>query len=169
MHCFFFSQTLIQIVKVTRKAPLKRHPALQVFSREHHEILMFCLKLRIGLRRELSAQRLLDYLDFFTTYYFHPHHASEQSAIVPLLAATDPHLIQWQKMYEPLRHSLEFPQADHAWLSELERSLEALIRFEERVLFESIQQGVPQELLLSINVPQAPDAKCLLWNDRFWE
>lgn len=165
----FFSQTLKQTVEVTRKAPLKRHPALQVFSREHHEILMFCLKLRIGLRRELSAQRLLDYLDYFTTHYFHPHHTSEQLAIVPLLAATDPLLIQWRKMYEALQHSLELPQADHEWLAQLERSMEALIRFEERVLFESIQQQVPQEVLLSINGPEARDAQCLHWNDRFWE
>lgn len=49
----------------TKKQPIKRHPVLQPFSRQHHFGLLFSWKLRKGLSKNIEMDRLLAFSKWF--------------------------------------------------------------------------------------------------------
>ena len=45
--------------------PIKRNPNLMPVSREHHATLLFCWKLRQGVKKDVSAERMKNYIYWF--------------------------------------------------------------------------------------------------------
>lgn len=131
--------------------PLKRHPSLQPFSREHMSGLVLARNLR---RRPLSdAERRAILADFARLWEqeLAPHFADEERILLPV---TPDESLKQRLLSEHARlrelaaaiPSASAPRDAEHVMQRLGDQLEEHIRWEERVLFEAIQAHAPDAL-----------------------
>lgn len=148
--------------------PIKRHPLLQPLSREHHEALMLCFKIREGIKRGIAPGRIENYVSWFWQKHLRLHFLDEETLLFPLLGQGHEQVKKAVEDHQKLKKLIESPFMNTEKPMEIERELEAHIRFEERVLFNTIQETVLPDQLKEIEniVPRAPS--CEIWDDPFW-
>lgn len=119
--------------------PIKRHETLKPLSRDHHHGLLLCWKLRQGIQRKVDPQRMMEYCVTFHKQQLLPHFALEEEAIFPILG--NEHELVKRALTEHRRLTRLFTGTDDPLnrISQIEKELEAHIRFEERVLFSEIE------------------------------
>lgn len=150
--------------------PLKRHEALKPLSRDHHQGLLLCWKIREGLKNEVDTSRIVKYAKFFYLSHLVPHFKFEESQVFPLL---EPGNVLVRKAIEEHRYleSLFLKNdADNKTLETLEKALEDHIRFEERILFMEIQKHATVKELDNLEKleKEAPSSSPDDWEDSFW-
>ncbi len=154
--------------------PIKRHEALVKFSREHHYGLLLCWKIRRGIKRNIEPERIAAYSLFFFDEDLKKHFEEEEATLFVKLTKNDPLRLQAinehrgiYTLIENLRNNVE----TYDLLSALADKLEGHIRFEERTLFNHIQEKLSDgELSELLNNHQ--HAACDIdrgWNDHFWK
>lgn len=150
--------------------PIKRHEMLKPLSRDHHHALLLCWKIREGLKKNISFDRIKKYNDFFFTSQLRPHFQFEEEEIFPLLGDSHPMTIQALREHDRL-NSLFKAEADKDSLTSIEKELNRHIRFEERELFRELQNSIPEEKLQQIKDKEeeviTPDPDD--WEDKFWQ
>ena len=112
--------------------PIKLHPALKQFSRDHHFGLLLCWKIREGFRRNVEPERMKKYTDWFFESYQKPHFESEEKYMFTLLPDDDKlkkRAIAEHRRLERLFHDSEDVKRA---LSLIEEELDQHIRFETR-------------------------------------
>jgi hypothetical protein len=149
--------------------PIKRTPALQPLSRDHHEGLLLCWKIREGLRRNIGPARISGYAKWFYTNYLVPHFREEELFFFPLLGND----------HAEVKKALDEHRELHALCATLDDTpdkllnladvLERHIRFEERVLFNSLQDATTDEILSRSGYTENYEKSCPAWNDEFWK
>ncbi|MBA5628374.1 hemerythrin domain-containing protein [Moheibacter lacus] len=151
-----------------KKKPIKRHPALQQFSREHHFGLLLCWKIREGFRREIEAERMKKYTDWFFQTHLKPHFEAEEKYMFTLLSDEDKLKKRAIKEHRRLERLFEENEDVKRSLSLIEEELEQHIRFEERSLFGEIQKVATEEELEAI---EKMHQELLVddWEDEFWK
>lgn len=120
--------------------PIKRHQDLQPLSREHHHSLLLCWKIRTGFKKQVEPKRIKRYADWFFDNHIQPHFEAEEQYIFPILGK-DHDLVkkamsQHRRLFRLFNISNEIEKA----LGLIEEELEQHIRFEERILFNKIQE-----------------------------
>ena len=148
--------------------PLKRHPALQPLSREHHEILLAVWKLRQGLAAGVAPERMTMYVHHFAAHYLQPHVAKEK-AVVDLLPSVELAVQQYHIAVKEIEKNIAavHRQPDTIKIEELANLIYNTVRFEERELFALIQSRLSKEQLQNIGATTA-QLQCPLWPDEFW-
>ncbi|MCK0162142.1 hemerythrin domain-containing protein [Allomuricauda sp. F6463D] len=148
--------------------PIKRHNALQGVSREHHQGLLLCWKIRTGLSKNIQPERIKTYVDWFYKTYFIPHFKLEETYIFPILGPNHPWIKKALTDHRRLTRLFTDPKGDMKVLGQIEEELEQHIRFEERKLFNHVQQ-VANEVQMDIIEKQHNNEK---FNDNtddpFW-
>lgn len=129
------------------RKPIKRHPAIAPISREHHHGLLVGWKLRMGKHNNVSALRIRKYLNWFYTHHLIPHFVDEEFHLFPILG----------KNHVEVKRALDEHAAIHKFFSKEKSSMKDIedfeklitdhIRFEERVLFQSIQEVADESAL----------------------
>ncbi|AXT47540.1 MULTISPECIES: hemerythrin domain-containing protein [Chromobacterium] len=127
---------------------MKRHPALQELSREHHHALKMARQARLAAESgdpERQAQ-LAAALRAWSADALERHFAEEETALLPRLAQTEHAALAARALDEHRRlreliAELATPQA--AALARFAQLMEAHVRFEERELFERFQACLP--------------------------
>lgn len=149
--------------------PIKRHKALQPLSREHHHSLLLCWKIRTGFQKGADAKRMKRYTDWFLVNYIQPHFEAEEKYIFPILGMD--HELVKKAMSQHRRLYRLFSSGDDVEksLSLIEEELEQHIRFEERVLFNEIQQVASVEDLELFSMHYSEDVFCENPADEFWK
>lgn len=149
--------------------PIVRHEALKPLSRDHHQSLLLCWKIREGLKKRVSLERIKNYTDFFFTSQLRPHFKFEENEIFPLLGTDHPmgeRAINEHRRLETLFKEEASLEAFTAIETELNRH----IRFEEGELFKELQKTVSEEILQNISNKEeeilTPDPDD--WDDKFW-
>lgn len=134
----------------------KRDPALVELSRDHHQALVQALRLkRAG--SENRATVVGDFLEFWNGHG-RRHFVIEEELLLPAMArycdATDEAIVRVLTDHVEIRRragDLERgEEVEPAGLNELGELLDAHVRFEERVLFERIQELLPSDELTSL-------------------
>ena len=154
--------------------PIKRNPAIVQFSREHHYGLLLVWKIRQGLRLAVEPGRIGKYVTFAFAYELEPHFQAEENLLFSRLEAGNELRIQAEEEHRLLRDQiaqlLEQP-ANEVALRAFAQALENHIRFEERTLFNHLQERLSAEVLSAIEAAHPPLDReaCELWGDRFWE
>jgi iron-sulfur cluster repair protein YtfE (RIC family) len=147
--------------------PLKRVKALEELSRDHHHGLLLSWKIRKGLKQKIALERIKKYTDWFWKNNLEAHFEFEEKFIFPILE-TDHKLIK-KALREHSRLKRLFTASDKLEqnLSLIEEELVAHIRFEERTLFQEIQQLASETQLKMI---EAEHSKKIVeeWEDQFW-
>jgi hypothetical protein len=147
--------------------PIKRHVGLQDLSRDHHDGLLLCWKIREGFRKKIELKRIWEYVLHVYQKALQPHFQIEENHIFPLLPADHPLLIQAQLDHDELRRLFNTKNDPQTALPKIEKKLSAHIRFEEREMFQELQKLVPEKQLIEISRRHNGKHKDN-WNDSFW-
>lgn len=132
--------------------PIKRDKSIQSLSREHHHGLLLCWKLRQGMKKNIAPKRMKVYTDWFYNQYVLPHFKTEEQYLFPVLGADNELVKKAISQHRRLtRLFLDEKQIEKS-LSFIEEELDAHIRFEERILFNEIQQTATRPQLRKIKV-----------------
>lgn len=155
------------------KRPIRRNPLLMPLSREHHYSLLFCWKLRRGVKLNVDEERMAGYVAYFYERFLLPHFEEEENALFVLVKdAQTGRAIQEHRQIKALVQSVLSPSGtiDHTAFEQLADAVDAHVRFEERVLFPHIESCLSGEQLqdtgaqLSRTPPLKDD-----YEDEFWE
>lgn len=154
--------------------PIKRHPSIIEYSKDHHYGLLLVWKIRQGLKKNIEPHRIIGYIDIFTEKVLLPHFEEEEEFMLPLLPISDAFRKQVENEHLQLRQLLEkIKNGDNiqSTLKEFSDLLEAHIRFEERLFFPHLEKEVDldqTQLLSNKKVSEANNID-LEWTDNFWE
>lgn len=127
--------------------PLERHALLRPLSREHHDGLLFCWRIRQGLSNGTDPAELKRSGIAFHDHQLLPHFAIEEETLFPILGAGDPDVVRAVAEHRRLTRLFCRTEDPLQELSCIESELAAHIRFEERVLFPRIQAVATEEQL----------------------
>ena len=156
------------------QSPLKRHPAIVSFSKDHHFGLLLVWKIRQGLNKAVDPERISNYVCFFFKEDLKKHFIEEEQLLFCKLPVDDILRKQGEAEHQSIYKlvaAIEKKKNDTALLNQLADELEKHIRFEERELFNHLQNNISAEDLVEIakrfsNSSKAIDEK---WEDLFWE
>lgn len=147
---------------------IKRHEALKPFSRDHHHGLLLCWKIREGLKHNIDLKRIKQYTDWFWKDHLCEHFEAEEKYMFPIMPADDKLILQAYREHRKLQYLFEDSPDTEISLQQIEQGLDAHIRFEERILFNAIQEKASPEQLQHI-VAMHQDTFVDNWEDEFWK
>lgn len=154
-------------------APIKRDEHLQYLSRQHHQILIFCWKIRTALSRPGTLPSLQQFCLHFFRHYLLPHFQTEETVVYPVLGNHHPFIQQALAEHQTIQQLFSELATGPDTYHQLEVLLNDHIRYEERVLFHEIQAVATPEQLAAIaaadNGSDKGYASIEKWEDSFWE
>lgn len=130
--------------------PIKRHPGLVAFSKDHHFGLLLVWKIRDDLKKSVELSNINNsVIHFFDTDLIH-HFTEEEELLFPKLPKDQLLRIQAETDHKNIRQVIEDLRQNPENKDLLNRFADALeqhIRFEERELFNFIQENLPEATL----------------------
>lgn len=147
--------------------PIKRHESLQPLSREHHHGLLLCWKIRQGLQKEIALERIKAYVDWFWDIHLKFHFEVEEKYIFSILPNKHPMVQQALDEHLQIKDLILNQNNTQQNLKKLEKVLNDHIRFEERVLFNEIQNIATPAQLSEID-QHHNEVFNDTWQDEFW-
>ncbi|WP_281298660.1 hemerythrin domain-containing protein [Flavobacterium limnophilum] len=150
--------------------PIKRSDSLKPLSREHHHGLLFCWKIRTGIKKKVEVSRIKKYADWFYQNYLIPHFEVEEKYVFPILGNENELIKRAVSEHGSLKRLLESTNTEFQNnISLISDELVDHIRFEERVLFGEIQKIATAEQLLSIEFNHSDEKFVDNLTDPFWQ
>lgn len=149
--------------------PIKRDKAIQPFSREHHHNLLLCWKIRTGISKGVAASRMKKYTDWFFEEHILPHFKLEEKYLFPVLGKEHKLVKKALAEHRRLARLFNEKKAVGKSLSLIEEELDAHVRFEERVLFNEIQQAATDDQLKTIKEEHTDVKFEENTEDEFWK
>lgn len=155
--------------------PIKRNKNIVKISQEHHGSLLFCWKIRAGLKKEIHPQRLKDYVAYFSREHMLPHFAEEERTLfMPVRdemvnRALDEHIqiLQLVQQVNDLSGNDVLPV-----LKTLADTVDDHVRYEERELFPYLEEVLTDEQLEQIGKliqEEFADELEDCYHDEFWK
>lgn len=157
----------------TTTGPIKRHPAIVQFSREHHFGLLLTWKIRQGLKNKIDPKRIAGYVLYFFDEDLKTHFAEEERSLFSKLEDAD--VLKQQALREHVEingfiDAIRVNKNSQELLVNLADTLEKHIRFEERVLFNHLQSLLTDAELAALaqEHPEKTTDTDAGWDDHFW-
>ncbi len=131
---------------------MKRNEHIVKLSKDHHFTLLFCWKIRNGLKFEVKSDRIKKYVQYFWQHLMQPHFTEEETLLFApvkdeaVQRALDEH-IQIAQQIEALDAAGD-NAADQ--LSALADTVDNHVRYEERELFPHLEKVLTYEQLENI-------------------
>ena len=148
---------------------MKRHEALVQLSRDHHFGLLLCWKLKEGLKREVSVERMEKYISLFYVQNLKPHFAEEEETIFKVLGEEHPLIKEAISQHRTFRKMIEDGFKSPEEVETFRALLELHIRTEEREIFPEIEKQATDEQLEIILKLDHPELKEPEYDDIFWK
>jgi len=148
--------------------PIKRIEALQPLSREHHQGLLLSWKIRTGFSKDIAVERIKKYTDWFYAHHLIPHFELEEDLIFPILGENNELVNLALLQHKKLRQLFTKKDDVAITLNQIEKELTNHIRFEERVLFNAIQNIATKHQLNLIEEVHQSEKFIDNTNDSFW-
>lgn len=147
--------------------PIKRHPSLQQLSREHHFGLLFCWKIRQGMRFGVELDRIQRYATWFWENNQVKHFDLEEGKLFPILGMDHPKVVRALDEHKRIEAYIKNGLQNEEDVNALDKLLVDHIRFEERDLFNEIQQIATDD---ELKLLEEHDHQELVgnWDDEFW-
>lgn len=150
--------------------PIKRSNQLAPLSREHHETLLLAWKIRQGIRLNIESDRIVSYCSWFGENFMERHFSEEEVEFGKILHSEDPLLIRMRDEHRQIRLQLKniaaIPTPEQLEL--LAKMITDHVRFEERQLFNYIEEKATEEQLNALLQSHIQGEKQLNWEDEFW-
>ncbi|WP_207924641.1 hemerythrin domain-containing protein [Pedobacter changchengzhani] len=135
---------------ITKEKPIKRSEILKPLSREHHHALLLCWKIKNGLNKGVSPERIKKYADWFFKQHLLPHFDIEEKYVFIVLGDEHPMV---KKAKGDHQHLIQLFTTDgnlEQKLQTIEETLQNHVRFEERTLFNEVQKYATESQLKDI-------------------
>ena len=160
-------------MKTSELKPIKRHEGIVKFSREHHFGLLLVWKIRQGIKNNIEPERIGKYVKFFFENDLQQHFKEEETSLFTKLKADDPMLgrtVQEHIEIYALMNEINAGNNNYELLKKFGNTLEDHIRFEERILFNYIQEQLSENELLQLseNHQERTGDTDDNWKDQFW-
>jgi iron-sulfur cluster repair protein YtfE (RIC family) len=149
--------------------PIKRHEALQPWSRDHHHGLLLSWKIKKGFALGVDPLRIKKYTNWFWDTQLKHHFITEEDYLFPILGTENTMVKQALNEHKKLTSLFESEEDLSHTLSEIERLINDHIRFEERVLFNAIQEVATDAELELLRRVHSDSDDCEVWEDEFWK
>lgn len=153
---------------MVKKQPISRHEALRPLSREHHFGLQLCWKIRRGFQKNIPAQRIKAYCDWFYAKYLVPHFEIEEKFLFPILGEGNEMVEKAVSDHRQVKGLIQQRDNLESVLQVLEKTLDQHIRFEERVLFNEIQNVASADQLQLMKEVHTHELQEEKYDDEFW-
>lgn len=153
--------------------PLKRHQTIVSFSKDHHFGLLLVWKIRQGLQKNISTERISNYVLFFFKEDLAKHFTEEEQLLFSKLPADDKLRCKAEKDHQAIYNlvsAIGQKKNDSSLLGQLADELEQHIRFEERELFNHLQNNISEKELELVAGRMSNNSKEIeeKWTDTFW-
>lgn len=153
-------------------APIKRSKELVPLSRDHHEGLLLCWKIRAGLEHGVMPGRIISYILNLFENNLEAHFREEEQYLFPLLKPNNPSRKQAEDEHNTMRKMIAAFQNESVSeksLRNFANYLEQHIRFEERILFNIIERDADIISLKLLGCHLSKTAReDFQWDDKFW-
>lgn len=150
---------------------MKRHESIAVLSREHHFGLLFCWKIRQGIKKNISAERMRPYVSYFWKNQLQ-HHFEEEETVLFANMRDDAQVKQAKtehtQISQLVKAIVESQNGSIESLQQLADMLDNHIRFEERILFPHIEQTLTALQLSELGKQLSPTVEKDEYADEFW-
>jgi hemerythrin-like domain-containing protein len=132
--------------------PIKRSQYLVALSRDHHTGLLFCWKIRTGIKKEVALERINKYIVYYWNEHLKTHFEEEETLLFEPMEtrlskkAVEQHVAirqQITKVTGPRKNNPE----EYLLLEQL---VNGHIRFEERELFPFLEVALSKEQLIEV-------------------
>lgn len=152
-----------------RHKPLKRARGLRPLSIDHHHGLLLCWKIRAGVHKDIAADRIWAYVEWFFTEHLAPHFTLEEKQVFPLLGNDHPMVRRALAEHREIRGMVGQRADTPEGLIRLADILQGHIRFEERTLFDELQKTASEQQLHAIEQLHHGERFTENSKDFFWE
>ena len=134
-----------------KKAPIKRSEFLIQLSRDHHFTLLFCWKIKEGLKKDIPLI-LKDYVLFFWNGHMQKHFEQEEELLFKKCDHALCNLAKQQhwQINEIILQIKDSPNPSNPIFQTLIDAVNQHIRLEEREVFPFLEKTLPKEDLESI-------------------
>ena len=154
------------------KKPIKRSKHIVILSREHHTGLLFCWKIRQGLKKEVNTSRIQKFACYFWNAHLASHFREEEELLFNKVNDDFCRLaLQQHQEIRVLINQVKANAPTPELLTHLADSVDNHIRFEERELFPHLEKVLDEQELINIGAAlaeshAAPDKDN--FQDEFW-
>jgi hemerythrin superfamily protein len=150
---------------------MKRNENIVKLSRDHHASLLFCWKLRQGIKRHAPWERIVKYVNYFWNHHFAVHFKEEENILfAPLKDDVVQKAIDDHKTIKTLINDLGSLRQEniHQKLSQLADTVDEHVRYEERILFPHLESELTESQLDDIGRQITSDTLLDNYEDDFW-
>ena len=156
------------------KKPIKRNEYIKKLSREHHLGLLFCWKIRRGLKTNVAAGRICEYVYYFWQQHLQPHFQEEEKFLFAPIKdrqvqrAINEHKYIRQQVKDLAQYSENNLRKGLAKIADL---VDDHVRYEERQLFPHLERTLSKEQLENIGKQMEKHQQLSLgdvYEDQFW-
>jgi len=148
--------------------PIKRHKALRNLSREHHDGLVFALRLQKGVSKKADLQSMEEYATWFWENHLLLHFQLEEERLFPMLEGEYELVSEAIDQHQDLKMLFQIQQKTHADFKRIYELLQKHIRLEERELFNLIQSILSEQQLAIYEEIHKHQQSCAMWQTPFW-
>ncbi|MBS1487099.1 MAG: hemerythrin domain-containing protein [Bacteroidetes bacterium] len=154
--------------------PIKRHAAIVELSRDHHFTLLLIWKIRNGLKKSIEAERISAYALHYYDVELKSHFKAEEDLLYCKMPADNPLRKQVEAEHAHIHRiaaDIKANPSDTELLKQFADDIDKHVRFEERQLFNYLQETVAESELAKIapllNARKHEDENA--WKDAFWK
>ena len=154
--------------------PIRRSESIMKLSREHHFSLLFCWKIREGLKKRTAPKRMVQYAQYFWSNHIQPHFMEEEEILFAPLQ--DEMVLKAMEEHAAIREGIEAltvlpPENITDELAKLADQLDKHVRYEERQLFPHLESVLSDAQLAGIGAQINALPSTTLkddYQDEFW-
>lgn len=157
--------------EIMKNMSLKRDVSLVNLSNDHHAGLLFSWKLRQGVKYHIEADRIIKYIKYFWAHHFSGHFKEEEEILfAPIKNEEIKKALADHQKIKAFVEKIGVPgmESEENGLLEFAETVDAHIRFEERVLFPHIQEALSEEQLEKIGEQLIHEPFVDVYEDEFW-
>ncbi len=154
-----------------KKKPIKRNENIVKLSKDHHATLLFCWKIRQGVKQHASTERMIKYAQYFWDHHFSSHFKEEEEFLFePLKDEKVQKAIDDHQKIKTFINEISFPGTENQEdiLLELADMVEEHVRYEERILFPHLENELSEEQLKNISKQISHEPLKDNYEDAFW-
>ena len=154
--------------------PIKRNKNLVSLSKEHHSTLLFCWKIRTGLKLNVETARIKHYVHYFWQAHMQPHFYEEETILFAPVQdeAVQKALNEHSDIKKQVETIIASEDIQPIQLKILADAVDNHVRYEERELFQHLENILTEQQLKEIGskLQTAANAICNdAFADEFWK